>query len=203
MISEKQISRYMAFTFLITIYTSQSSFILNKYLKHVKVYSTIRKHLTLMFLTMLLIYALIIGKLFIAPLLNMYSMAKLSPFFDTLNDIKQNSDVNVILSNPTFLDNFTHNISDVTYLQNRAHKYSNMVPIAHNYEEIQHTITQLIRGQAVMVVHSTFRSLLLYSVLDELEVGKHIHVSDHRYYPTFSYNYVSKDHKYHRNICIM
>jgi len=130
-------------------------------------------------------------------------MAKLSPFFDTLNDIKQNSDVNVILSNPTFLDNFTHNISDVTYLQNRANKYGKL-DIAHHYEKIQHTlIRQLMRGQTVIVVHSTLRSLLLNNVLNELEVGKHIHVSDHRYYPTFSYNYVSKDHKYHRNICIM
>ena len=201
MISDKQISRFNAFTCLIMTYTSQSSFILNKYLKHVEIYSTIRKHLTLMFLTMLLIYAQIIGKLFLAPLLNMYSMAKLSPFFDTLNDIKQNSDVNVIVAYPR-KDNFTHNISDVTYLRNRARNYGEL-SISHNYEKIQHTITQLMRGQAVVVVHSTLRSLLLNNVLDELEVGKHIHVSDHRYYPTFSYNYVSKDHKYHRNICIM
>ena len=201
MISDKQISRFNAFTCLIMTYTSQSSFILNKYLKHVEIYSTIRKHLTLMFLTMLLIYALIIGKLFIAPLLNMYSMAKLSPFFDTLNDIKQNSDVDVTLSYPK-LGNFTHNISDVTYLQNRHQKFGEN--IFSRYDKIQHTIiTQLMRGQAVMVVHSTLRSLLLNNVLSELEVGKHIHVSHHRYYPTFSYNYVSKDHKYHRNICIM
>ncbi|CAG2165660.1 unnamed protein product [Oppiella nova] len=77
-------------------------------------------------------------------------MAKLSPFFDTLDDIKENSDVNVIVAYPTIFGNFTHNISDVTYLQNRANKYGKL-DIAHHYKKIQHTIIRLLmRGQAIM-----------------------------------------------------
>ena len=129
----------------------------------------------------------------------MYSIAKLTPYFETLDQIKQNGDIKIA----GHLLNTTINIPDVSYLENRA-STSKDIDISVDFEKSQlKLIKTLLNGQSVVVTHTAKKSLLLNNILDDLEIGRHISVSDHKYYPKFLNNYVSRNHTYFNRIYLM
>ena len=57
-----------------------------------------------------------------------------------------------------------------------------------------------MKGQTVLVFNTALKEYYLKHFIADLEVGRHIHVSDYKYYPKYSYNYVSKDNMLYKNI---